>query len=102
MSENKKTGWRDIPIGGLIPEGGTSHKYKTGGWRTFRPIHDKDKCINCLLCWINCPDSSILVKDGKVVGIDLDHCKGCGICAKECPDKVKAITMVAEAELAKK
>jgi pyruvate ferredoxin oxidoreductase delta subunit len=32
-----------------------------------------------------CPDSSIEMKDGKVVGIDYDHCKGCGVCVDSCP-----------------
>jgi pyruvate ferredoxin oxidoreductase delta subunit len=41
---------------------------------------------------------SIDVKDGKMVGINLDYCKGCGICALECPGKKgkKAIEMVEE------
>lgn len=81
----KKPGWRDIPIGGLIVEAGNSHEYVTGGWRTFKPIHKPENCINCLTCFYFCPDSSILVKDGKVVGIAYDHCKGCGVCARECP-----------------
>jgi 2-oxoacid:acceptor oxidoreductase delta subunit (pyruvate/2-ketoisovalerate family) len=96
MSEKKK-GWRDLPIGGMILEAGNSVEYNTGGWRTFRPIHNADKCTNCLLCWIYCPDSAIRVKDGKFLEFDLEHCKGCGICARECPDKVKAIDMVEEA-----
>lgn len=97
MSKTKKEpGWKDIPIGGLILEPGNAVDYKTGGWRTFKPVHDKEKCINCLFCWMYCPDSAIKVEDGKVVGIDLEHCKGCGICAKECPSKVKAIKMEKE------
>lgn len=88
--------WKEIPIGGLIVEPGNAALYKTGGWRTFKPIHDAEKCTHCLRCWIYCPDSSILVADGKVTGIDYDHCKGCGICAEECPPKVKAIQMVRE------
>ena len=96
-SGDKKKGWKELPIGGVILEGGTAKKYKTGDWRSKRPVWDKDKCIQCLRCWIYCPDSSITLKDGKVVGIDLDHCKGCGICSEECPVKpVKAITMVPE------
>jgi pyruvate ferredoxin oxidoreductase delta subunit len=92
-------GWKEIPIGGLIIDAGNSEEYETGSWRSFRPIRDEDKCIDCLLCWIYCPDSSIIVEDNKIVGVDLEHCKGCGICAKECPPKVQAITMVEETEL---
>jgi len=94
----KAPGYKDIPIGGLIIEAGNAEKYETGSWRSFRPVRDDEKCIHCLICWIFCPDSAIIVEDGKVVGVDLDHCKGCGICARECPKKVQAITMVKESE----
>ena len=85
--------WKEMPLGGKIVEAGNSEQYKTGGWRTYKPVHVKERCINCLRCWILCPDSAILVEDGKVVGIDYDHCKGCGICARECPEKCNAIEM---------
>jgi pyruvate ferredoxin oxidoreductase delta subunit len=51
-----------------------------------------------MVCWFFCPDSSILVSQGKVVGVDLEHCKGCGICAAVCPVKIRAISMVEEAQ----
>jgi len=95
-------GWKEIPIGGLILDAGSADEYETGSWRTYRPVIDFDTCINCMQCWIYCPDSAILVKDGKHAGFDLKHCKGCGICAHECPPKVKAIRMVLESDLEKK
>jgi len=49
--------------------------------------------VNCLLCWIYCPDSSIVRKE-KCVEVNYDYCKGCGICAHECPKD--AIKMVEE------
>ncbi|HUS59493.1 MAG TPA: 4Fe-4S binding protein [Planctomycetota bacterium] len=98
MKVKKDANWKEVPLGGIIPEAGTSDEYETGSWRTYRPTHDAGKCINCLRCWIMCPDSAIQVKDGKVTGIDYKHCKGCGICAFECPPKVKAITMSLGAE----
>lgn len=75
----------DHPLGAHIPEAGNSVYYKTGSWKTFRPEIDFSKCIQCLYCFIYCPDSSIIVNDAKVIGVDYDHCKGCGICAAECP-----------------
>lgn len=96
MSEQKKPGWKSIPIGGVILGGGTAREFKTGDWRSNRPVVDMEKCIHCLQCWVYCPDMSVKVKDGKMSGFDLDYCKGCGICASVCPRK--AIEMIPEAE----
>ncbi|MDI6692199.1 MAG: 4Fe-4S binding protein [Anaerosomatales bacterium] len=84
----------EFPLGAVIPEAGNSDDYVTGGWRSQRPERDDEKCTQCLLCWIVCPDSAIRVQDEKVTRFDLKHCKGCGVCANECP--VDAITMVPE------
>ena len=97
MTADEQKGWKGIPKGGLILEAGNAEKYETGSWRSIRPIRDDNKCTNCLICWIYCPDSSIIVENEKVKEIDYKHCKGCGICSAECP--VKAITMKQEAEL---
>jgi len=99
-SSRGAAGWRDIPPAGLILDAGNAVRYETGDWRTFRPIWDEEKCIHCLTCWVYCPDAAIIVKDGKMVGIDYDHCKGCGICANHCPSKVHALQMVNESEAA--
>ncbi len=89
-------GWRELPIGGKILQGGNSEEYETGSWRTFRPVVDKTKCINCMRCWLVCPDSSIYAEDEEMKGYDYQHCKGCGLCAEICP--VDAIEMVLETE----
>lgn len=86
----------ELPLGGLIEEAGNAAEYETGGWRTYRPIWDFDKCIHCLTCWICCPDSCIIVEEEKVKGADLRFCKGCGVCANECPKKINAIKMEEE------
>jgi len=80
-------------MGAVVTEPGSSVKYKTGDWRAFKPLVDKTKCVNCLLCWIYCPDSAIIRRE-KWVEVNYEHCKGCGICAHECP--TKAIEMVEE------
>lgn len=91
----KLLGWKELPEGDIL-KAGTAEEFETGDWRSERPVWNKEKCIHCLQCWIHCPDSSILLSDGKVVGIDYKHCKGCGICAKICPTKPKSIEMVPE------
>lgn len=82
--------------GSVIPEPGNAVQYKTGSWRSERPVRDAEKCTQCLFCYFYCPDTSVIVEDGKVVGFDYDHCKGCGVCAQECP--ADAITMHLETE----
>ncbi len=82
--EKRKLGWKELPDADSI-EAGTSAEFKTGDWRSQRPVFHKENCIHCLTCWVVCPDAAIIVEDGKVTGYDYDHCKGCGICANECP-----------------
>jgi len=90
----------DHPLGATIPTAGNASEYNTGAWRSSRPIRDNEKCTQCLICFMYCPDSSILVKDDKVTEFDLMHCKGCGICARECP--FEAIEMIDEGSASKK
>jgi 2-oxoacid:acceptor oxidoreductase delta subunit (pyruvate/2-ketoisovalerate family) len=68
----------------------------TRGWRTgHKPTIDLTRCVNCLLCWIYCPDSAVLLDGTTLVGFDYAFCKGCEICAEMCP--TGAVTMVDEA-----
>ncbi len=85
-------------MGGIIDEPATALEFKTGDWRAMRPVWHEDKCIQCLQCWIYCPDAAIVVRDEKMCGHDYDYCKGCGICSDVCPPKDKAITMAREGE----
>lgn len=94
VSNIKSWTWRDLPVGATIPVGGNADDYETGGWRSERPVLILEKCTHCMLCWIFCPDSSVIIKDEKMTGFDMVHCKGCGICAKECP--TDAIVMESE------
>lgn len=88
MAEKKN--WKEIRKAGLA-EPATSLEVKTGEWKAFRPVIDKEKCIKCHKCVIYCPDLCIEEKEGKIVA-DMNYCKGCGLCAKICP--VNAIKMV--------
>ena len=86
--------WRDLDVGGVVRPG-DAPRPRTGGWRTgLRPVVDVDRCIDCLLCWLYCPDGAVGVDDGAFAGIDLDVCKGCELCAAVCP--VDAVAMEAE------
>ena len=65
-------------------------------WRIEKPVFNKDFCIDCQFCWIYCPDMSIISRDKKLIGVDMDHCKGCGICVEVCPTNPKSLLMFAE------
>lgn len=92
MSKLKK--YSEIPIGGTVITDDVIQP-KTGGWRMgLKPKVDLSKCVNCLICWINCPDTAVLTEETTFFGFDYDYCKGCELCAEVCP--TKAIEMVPE------
>ena len=88
--------WKDLEIGSIVTEPGNAINYKTGDWRSQKPVFDLEKCIKCGLCYIYCPEGCIRQNDEEKFEADLYYCKGCGICAVECPKDV--ITMVEETE----
>jgi len=84
--------WRDLPLGGVVRPGDVAQP-RTGGWRTgVKPVVQLESCVNCLLCWLYCPDSAVQLDGTTFVGFDYDVCKGCELCAVVCP--VDAIAMV--------
>jgi pyruvate ferredoxin oxidoreductase delta subunit len=84
----------------LTAKPGSTTRNKTGGWRTYRPITDYNKCIGCGMCAKVCPENAVSMVSSKTkpTGVkpktNYDYCKGCGLCAAECP--VKAIKMKLE------
>ena len=92
MKIDSNTPWEDLTIGGNIYEAGNAQKFKTGDWRSVKPIWITENCKQCGLCFPVCPDNAIPVnKEQKRENYNYDACKGCGVCAKVCP--FKAITM---------
>jgi 2-oxoacid:acceptor oxidoreductase delta subunit (pyruvate/2-ketoisovalerate family) len=86
--------WQELPAGGVVTPAEAEQPH-TGGWRTgLKPEVDLSRCVDCLLCWLYCPDSAIRLDGAAFDGFDYDFCKGCEICAQVC--LVQAIEMVAE------
>ena len=92
-SEGELT-WKDLEIGSIVVEPGSTRKYKTGDWRSQRPIYDFKRCIKCGICQLFCPEGCVEQNADGYFEADLTYCKGCGICPRECPTGV--ITMVEE------
>ncbi len=84
---NVNTPMEDLTIGGNIYTAGNARNFKTGDWRSTKPIYLEEKCKQCGLCFPVCPDNAIPVdKDSlKRMDFNYDFCKGCGVCAKVCP-----------------
>ena len=83
---NAKTPMEELTIGGNIYNAGNAREFKTGDWRSMKPIWIEEKCKHCGLCFPVCPDNSIPVgKDLNRGEFNYDYCKGCGVCAKACP-----------------
>jgi pyruvate ferredoxin oxidoreductase delta subunit len=110
-----KKGWDEFEIGAMLRtfEGkiediagtrqedrayseSSSFTVSVADWRIEKPIFNKDYCIDCQFCWIYCPDISIIARDKKLIGVDMDHCKGCGICVEVCPTNPKSLLMFPE------
>ena len=92
MAELKR--WQDLPRAG-VAEPGEVERPSTGDWRTTgKPVLETAHCVNCLLCWMYCPDSAMLLEGTTLTGIDYEVCKGCELCVEVCP--TGAIEMVAE------
>ena len=91
--ENELT-WKDLEIGCIVTEPGSTREYRTGDWRSQRPTYDFKKCIKCGLCSIYCPEGCIGQNAEGYFQANMFWCKGCGICSKECPTGV--ISMVNE------
>ena len=62
---NKETPMKDLTIGGNIYCAGNAREFKTGDWRSMKPVWDEEKCKQCGLCFAVCPENSIPV--GKIV-----------------------------------
>ena len=88
--------WKDLEVGCVISDAGNARQYKTGDWRSLRPVVDKEKCTRCGFCYLYCPDMAVEKTEDDYFEANLYYCKGCGICVAECP--VKCITLVEEEE----
>ena len=85
--------YQDLLPGAVVTDANRERR-ETGGWRNERPVFDEAVCVNCLLCWVHCPEPAIITEGRLMTGFELKYCKGCGICEAVCPSG--AISMIKE------
>jgi len=94
MTSNPLWGYQTAPLGGVLPlPGNTVHNDLHTSRNGWMPVLDADKCIDCGMCDMVCPDlclvwSTTTGDDGqpavKLDGIDYRYCKGCMRCVETC------------------
>jgi pyruvate ferredoxin oxidoreductase gamma subunit len=105
MTSNPLWGYRTAPIGGVLPlPGNTAHNDLRTSRHGWMPVLDADKCIDCGMCDMVCPDLCLVwsthTNGGgqptvKLDGIDYRYCKGCMRCVETC----STLAMTREAEV---
>ena len=78
---------KDMEKGAIVTEPGSAKQYRTGDWRSQRPVVNREDCTKCGLCFLFCPEGCVKQTKEGYFEPDLYYCKGCGICAEECPRK---------------
>jgi len=104
LTSNPLWGYRTAPIGGVLPmPGNTAHNDLHTSRNGWMPVLDADKCIDCGMCDMVCPDLCLVWSthtgdEGQSVvkldGIDYRYCKGCMRCVETC----STLAMTREAE----
>lgn len=97
-------GYGNAPLGGaILNPGNTVHKDLSASRQGIFPLYHRDRCINCGLCTMTCPDYVFVWQRGidkkgqpamVLVGPNYQYCKGCLKCVEICP--VEALTMECE------
>ena len=51
--------WQELEIGAIVINPGNAAEYKTGDWRSIRPVWDTKRCVRCGACYVFCPDAAV-------------------------------------------
>lgn len=93
-------GYANAPLGGaVVTTGNTVLRDLSPSRQGFLPAYHRDRCIDCGLCDMTCPDFVFVWEEGTdkkgrpamvMRGADYQFCKGCLKCVEICP--VDALT----------
>ncbi len=97
-------GYENAPLGGaIINPGNTVQKDLSASRQGIYPLYHRDRCIDCGLCTMTCPDYVFVWTQGTdkkgrpamvLKGPNYQYCKGCLKCVEICP--VAALTAECE------
>ncbi len=97
-------GYANAAIGGaIINPGNTVNKDLSASRQGIFPLYHRDRCIDCGLCTMTCPDYVFVWEQGMdkkgrpamvMKGPNYQYCKGCLKCVEICP--VEALTLECE------
>lgn len=100
-------GWENAPIGGVNPLfASMANNDMTASREGKVPVFHVEKCINCGLCDITCPEMALVFGEGEYKGkqqmvnngVNYHYCKGCLRCVEICP--TDALTEAFERDVA--
>lgn len=87
-------GYENAPIGGINPLfASMANNDMTASREGKVPVFHVEKCINCGLCDITCPEMALVFAEGEYkgkqqmvnTGVNYHYCKGCLRCVEICP-----------------
>jgi pyruvate ferredoxin oxidoreductase gamma subunit len=87
-------GYETQPVGGILPTPGNTAWNDLSASRTGSlPVLHQEKCIQCGVCDLVCPDMCLVWGDAQeagkferqLMGVDYRYCKGCLRCVESCP-----------------
>jgi pyruvate ferredoxin oxidoreductase gamma subunit len=87
-------GYETQPVGGILPAPGNMAWNDLSASRTgWMPVLNDEKCIQCGVCDLVCPDMCLVWGEGEeggkfereLMGVDYRYCKGCLRCVESCP-----------------
>ena len=79
--------WTELRPGGVVVRD-EAEQPRTGGWRTgLKPAADLELCVDCLLCWLYCPDSADRARRNGVRGLRARLLQGVRAVRRRLPDR---------------
>jgi len=63
--------WKELTVGNVVLEPGNASQYRTGDWKTLKPVLNKELCVHCGLCYIYCPDMAYNLSEENYFIADL-------------------------------